>query len=473
MGLFDNPKAISEAGPMGFGAAIGDELLKALSAGYGTDSASMTGGRALIPQDIERSVINALAVKKADFKLMNLLKNEKVGSTVHEYTRRNDAGLHQLIFGTEGAAARDTSQSIERVTRMVKYMQTYRQITLQMRVAKTLEDAEASEKEAGIFTILKGAEFGCFHGDSASVPQQFDSVLSQVIASAGPNGSKNIYDMRGKTLGTLGETAIKEVARMTYDNGGYLTHAFMPSILASDLQDVVKDRLRLDVRDKRATGVVESYPTPFSDDIIIAGKEAGPDKMFLPRNGITSIGDASTKPAAPGTVSTAVAADAASKFIAADAGNYTYAVHAIDENGISVASSTATQAVAAGEKVTITITPDGTKPGTGFIITRGKKGATTDLREIGRCAKAATATTAFVDYNTVLPGTGDILLLSHDVASPSIQWDSFLPAMKFDLFPTVSAIVPFLIVMFGTPDVKVPWFHGVIRNVSDQGLSWY
>lgn len=469
-GLFDGSN--QKVGDVGYGSVIGDELMKALSAGYGTDSANMTGGRALIPQDIERSVINALAVKKQDFKLMNLLKNEKVGSTVHEYTRRNDAGAFQLIFGTEGANARDTSQTLERVTKLVKYMQTYRQITLQMRVAKTLEDAEASEKEAGIFTVLKGAEHGLFHGHSASVPQQFDSVQSQVLSSVGPNGALNVYDMRGTTLLKNGEKAFKEVARMTYDNGGFLTHSFMPTILASDMQDVVKDRIRFNTGDKAGTNVVENYPTPFSDAILIAGKEAGPDKMFFARNGITSIGAAADKPNAPAIAGVAVG-DAASQFVAADAANYTYAVHAIDENGISVASATATIAVAAGDKVTLTITHDAIKPGTGFIVTRGKKGVATDLREIGRIAKASGATSTFVDYNAVLPGTGDILLLSHDVASPTIQWDQFLPAMKFDLYPTMSAIIPFLIVMFGTPDVKVPWFHGVIRNVSDQGLGWY
>lgn len=470
MGLFDGQN--QAVGDVGFGSVIGDELMKALSAGYGTDSASMTGGRALIPQDIERTVINALAAKKQDFKLMNLLKNEKVGSTVHEYTRRSDAGSELLIFGQEGANARDTSQTLERVTRLVKYMQTYRQITLQMRVAKTLEDAEASEKEAGILTILKGAERGLFHGNADAVPEQFDNVLKQILATNGPNGYKNVYDMRGKTMLSAGETALKEVARMVFDQGGYLTHSFMPSVIASDLQDVVKDRVRFNTSDNKGVPVIEKYPTPFSGDIIIAGQEGGPDKMFFPRNSITAIGVAADRPNAP-TIATAAGAHATSQFIAADAGTYTYAVHAIDENGISAASVSANQVVAAGERVTITITHDATKPGTGFIITRGKKNVTTDLREIARVAKADAATTTVYDINDVLPGTSDILLVSYDDVQPSMQWDQFLPAMKFDLYPTRSAIIPFLVVMFGTPDVKVPWYHGIIRNVSDQALGWF
>lgn len=461
-----------QVGGLDFGQAIGDELMKALSLGYGTDSAAMTGGRALVPQDIDQTVLNALAAKKQDFKLMNLLKTRKAGSSVVEYTRRSDAGNHALIFGKEGGEARNTDQALERVTRMVKYMQTYREITLQMRTANTLEDAEASEKEAGILTILKGAEYGCFHGDADAVPEQFDNVIKQVLASNGPNGYKNVYDLRGKKLTTDGEKAFKEIARMVFEQGGSLSHAFMPSLLASDMQDVVKDRLRLNVGDTKGTGVILEYPTPFSDPILIAGKEAGPDKMFFNRGNIAAVGLAEKRPNAP-SIAGAAAGDAASKFLAADAATYTYAVHAISEDGISAASNSVNVAVTAGQKVTLTITHDGSKPGTGFIITRGKKGVTTDLREIGRIAKAAGATSTFVDLNEVLPGTGDILLLSHDGATPTVRWDQFLPAMKFDLYPARSAIIPFLIVMFGTPDVTVPWHHGVIRNVSPVDLDWF
>jgi hypothetical protein len=461
-----------QVGSMDFGRVIGDELMKALTLGTGTDSANMTGGRALVPQDIDQTVLNALAAKRRDFKLMNLLKTRKAGSSVVEYTRRSDAGQYGLIFGKEGGEARSTDQALERVTRMVKYMQTYREITLQMRTANTLEDAEASEKEAGILTILKGAEHGCFHGNADAVPEQFDNVIKQILSVNGPNGFQNVYDARGKALTNVGEKAFKEVARMTFENGGSLSHAFMPSLLASDMQDVVKDRLRLNVGDTKGTGVIEKYPTPFSDEIIIAGEQGGPDKMFFCRGPVAALGVAADRPNAP-AIAAVTAPDALSQYVAADQGNYTYAVHAIDENGISAASDPVTVAVAAGDGVTITITHDAAKPGTGFIITRGKKGVATDLREIARVGIAAGPITRFVDNNLVLPGTGDILLLSHDSMAPTVRWDQFLPAMKFDLYPTRSAIIPFLIVMFGTPDVTVPWFNGVIRNVSPADLGWF
>lgn len=469
MGLFDN---MGEAGSLGYGAVVGDELMKSLQAGYGTDSANMTGGRALIPQDIDQGVLNALTAKKQDFKLMNLLKTRKTGSSVLEYTRRNDAGQYGLIFGKEGGDARASEQTLERVTRLVKYMQTYRELTLQMRVADTLENAEASEKEAGILTILKGAEWGSFHGDGDAVPEQFDNVVKQILSAVSPNGYKNLVDLRGKTMQDAGENALTEVARMTFQNGGNLTHSFMPPVIAADLQAVVRDRVRFNVTDQKGSPVVMNYPTAFSDDIIIAGRDGGADKMFFPRDAVAAVGDAAKRPGAP-SISGAANANAASKFLAGDAGDYTYAVHAISEEGISAASTVATVTVAAGASVTLTITPDGSIPGTGFIITRGKKGVTTGLKEVARIAKASTATTTFVDHNDVLPGTGDVLLVSHDTVQATMRWAQFLPAMKFDLFPTKSAIIPFLIVMFGTPDVMTPWYHGVIRNVSPSDLGWY
>ena len=49
---------------------VGSEemLLKALSAGYGTDAAMFTGGRALIPEDCETTMVNAMREQQEDFK---------------------------------------------------------------------------------------------------------------------------------------------------------------------------------------------------------------------------------------------------------------------------------------------------------------------------------------------------------------------------------------------------------------------
>ena len=89
----------------------------------------------------------------------------------------------------------------------------------------------------------------------------------------------------------------------------------------------------------------------------------------------------------------------------------------------------------------------------------------TNCKEMVRIGNAGTGTTTYLDQNADLPGTGEILLLSHDAVEPTAQFDQFLPLMKFDLYPTKAAVTPFMIVLFGTPDIKVPWYHGVIKNI--------
>ncbi len=456
------------------GSASQDALLKALSAGSGTDSASMTGGRSLIPQDIEMTMVNALAVKPQDFKVMNLLKKQKIESTIHEYTRRNDAGGYENVFVAEGGESSESDQDLERVAKPMKFLQTYREVTLQMQVSRTIEGAVASEKTAGTLVILKGAEYSMFHGNSAVVPEQFDSLQKQILTNA---SRRNLLDLRGKKMTDAGgEESISTIAQMVYDNGGYLSHCYMPSVIAQDFQALARDRLRLNPADRKGAAVIEEYPTPFSDPIKIAGKEAGPDKMFRVKGPVSPNGDTSKRPSAPTFALAAqnLTSGGGPGFVSDNAGTYYYTVFAVNKYGISAGATAASVAAAAGKEVKITITPGETK-GTGYIICRSKKDAAdgSDCREMVRVADSGSATTVILDQNSDLPGTGELVYLSHDIVEPSIQWDQLLPLMKFDLFPSKSAVTPFLVILFGTPDVKVPWFHGVVKNVGYTGLGWY
>jgi len=67
-GFFDNVSS----GEMSAGEV--NELQKALAAGYGTDSSRFTGGRALIPENLESEVVNVVAQLKEDCKVMNSVR---------------------------------------------------------------------------------------------------------------------------------------------------------------------------------------------------------------------------------------------------------------------------------------------------------------------------------------------------------------------------------------------------------------
>jgi hypothetical protein len=247
----------------------------------------------------------------------------------------------------------------------------------------------------------------------------------------------------------------------------------MPPIIASDVQKLANDRLRFGTSDKSATLVLEDYPTTFSGGIKIGGSTGGPNKFFRVKTKPTS-GDPTYRPDAPTIAVVAQAKTGGTGFVAATAGTYYFQVFAISEGGVSLGSNTVAVAVAAGQEAKITITA-GVKTGTGFVVCRSQKDASdgTDCREMFRIGRNTEGDTIVFDRNDELPGTGEILLLSDDEVSPSIQWDQFLPLMRFDLYPTDSAILPFLIVLFGAPDVKVPWYHGIIKNVGYTGLGWY
>lgn len=458
MGLFDSSADYGEIGI--------SELEKALTAGHGTDSANMAGGRALIPQDIEMTMVNALAQNIGDFKLMNVLKKTKATSTIHEYTRRNDSGDGDNVFVSEGGESTISDQEIERVVRPMKYMQTKREITLQMQTANTLENAKASEKIAGTMTLLKGLETTLFNGNSDAVPVQFDSVIKQVLAN---KERRNLIDMKGKKITDAGsEDLITEIARMVYDNGGSLTHSFMPTVIASDFQALVRDRLRFSTGDNRGSTVIETYPTTFSDDIIIAGKTAGPDKMFRMKGPVRANGNITKRPGKPSISLSARAKAVGDVGDGLPEGTYNYTVHAINEYGIGLASDAVSVALWSLQKIEITITPDATIGGSGFIICRSKINGTATA-EMVRIPNTKGVNTVYNDVNEDIPGTGEILLLSINDYQASIQWDQFLPMMEFPLYPTNAAVLPFLMIIFGTPDVKVPWFHGVMKNVGYTG----
>lgn len=464
--MFLDPKQGLEFGEVGQG-----ELVKALSAGYGTDSANMSGGRSLIPQDIQNTLENALAFNKNDFKVFNLVRKNPVYSTVYEYTRMNDVGAENNNFVAEGGESQENTSNLERVTKAMKYLQTYRQITLQMRVAKTLEDAESIEKNAGTLEVLRSAEKANFHGNASVNPVEFDGIIPQIKAASGRN---NIVDLRGQLMSSAaGEKSFTEIARLIYENGGYASHAFMPPVIAQDVQDLVKDRLRLNTGDSRGQMVVESYPTPFSDNIMIAGN-AGPDKFFRVKSKVVASGDAAKRPDAPTLAVLAQAKTGGTGFVAATAGTYNYTVHAVNQYGVSASPAAESVAVAAGQQVQITITAAAGNATTGYIICRSKKDAAdgTDTREMVRVGSAGPAT-VYLDQDDELPGTAELIILSHNEMEPSIQWDQFLPLMKFDLYPTKAAIIPFLIILFGAMDVKVPWKQGLVKNIAYTGLDWY
>lgn len=462
MGKFDDFFSTVESG-----AISEDQLQKALTAGFGTDSSKFTGGRAITVEDIESTMINVLEEAKEDCKIMNMLKTRSVGSTVHQYSTRTDVGAYEDLAVGEGEGSETSDQDIQRKVRLIKFLQDRRAVTDVMAQVNTFEDAFQSEKMAGTLNVLKAAESLCIHGDSDVIPVQFDGFIKQISTAKNPN----IYDARGKTIKTLGEKIFTEPSRQVYERGGDANKMFMPPILANDIQELVKERIRFGTSGSGAMSlVVDQYPTPYGSTIHF-GQTEGADKLFKVKGIVVPRGLGRPKrPKTPANVTATTSSDSNSKFGASDAGNYKYTVYAINGQGVSAGKDLATVcAVSAGNKVTLTITADPDSLETGYIIARSNKDGSI-VMEMARIAREeGSLTTTFEDLNLDLPGTAQMIFITEKKIQTVVEWLQLLPLRIRPLSEYNRAETPFFVQLYGSLDVKAPEWCAIVKNIQYQG----
>jgi hypothetical protein len=442
------------------------ELVKALSIGYGTDSGTFVNGRAMVPEDCEATMINAMREQKEDCKMMNKVKKQPVSSTIHEYNRRLDSGDYEFATAEEGGGSLDSDQEVERVNRQIKYIQIRRAVTDQARVVGSFENLWESEKLMGTLTALKAAERLFFHGDADVIPTEWDGIPKQIIKSKDPN----IKDYRGRTIGAIGDEVITDMTLQIYERGGDANSLFFPPVLGLDIQELVKDRVRFGTNDRSMTPVMDSYPTPYGT--VKFGEDEGPDKFFRVKGIVKENGNNQMRPGAPTATASAAAAGSGqtSLFLGDDAGNYNYTIFAVNKHGISTGYALAAAVtVATGNAVTLSITNNADRPGTGYIICRSAKGGTVvmELCRIG--ANKSGNVTTFVDLNDDLPGTASMLFLTEKKLQVIVQFDQLIPLRLRPLYESNKAETPFFIQLFGAADTKVPEWCGIAKNIAYKG----
>jgi hypothetical protein len=471
MSEIDMGQYFSDSGAdTGFGSE--EALIKAMSAGYGTDSATFTGGRALIPEDCEATMVIAMREQREDCKIMNTFKKIPVGSTVHEYNRVTDSG--NIDFGTteEGGESEEEESNIERVVRSVKYIQEYRAVTEQMKTANSFgstSNAYELQKLLGTINVLKKAERLCIHGNASVVPTEFDGLIRQIESTN--KDRRNILDFRGQTIMEKGEGFFAEMTRMIYDQGGEANKIFFPTIFSEDIQALCRDRIRFGEDSKSMYTVFRSYPTPMGTLAFGEDSGAGANKMFRIKSKIKSVGHPDKKPNAPSDVTLTFEADTNdSQFTTADGGNYIYEVFAINRHGISEGKKVnAPVAVSGRGSVKIEIKAAASKSGTGYIICRSDRNGnvTMEMVRIGR--DKTKDTTAYVDLNNELPGTSEIIFITEKKLQTVAEWAQFLPLRLFPKIHPTKLIDPFILALWGYIDLKVPEWCGLAKNIAYSG----
>jgi len=242
-------------------------------------------------------------------------------------------------------------------------------------------------------------------------------------------------------------------------------------MIMQDVQKLLQDRIRFEAGRSEGTTVFSKYPTPFGtpelkEDVFIKeGSVPVPSSLTAKRPDLPTLGTLTTP-----------ASDTGHSFSSGEVGDgkFVYKVVAVNRYGDSVASAELlVTGVVAGDMVQFTIT-DGTIIPTSYKIYRSKVGGVT-LAEVRYMETIAYTSGAQVykDDNSELPGCSDVFVLTMDKIYDAIEWFQFLPAMKFDLYPTNAAVYPFLMLIFGGLALKKPTQHIRIKNVAPSTLDWF
>lgn len=462
-----------------------EALRKALdTGGYGTDMSTLTGGAALRVQSLDRTMQTTIQENK-HFRLFNRLPKPKPSAVVDEWTEQNQVG--GFLGGstnTETGAISAATGSYARRVGQVKYMMTLRQVSFVQTLQDAIADSMAIEHANGALQLLTDAEYLSFEGDSSVVATEFDGIAAQLKqgVAQGVVDPANIVDAQASALTSVTSlnTAAAQIAG--YGNFGTPTDIFMSVQAQADFDSDLDPAFRVAIDGtphsvnigtpvvgiRTSHGNIATQP-----DVFVRGGEQ--KTPFELRYSAQASVQAGLKPAA---VSGAAAADSASMFASAQAGNYYYLVTGINAAGQSTGLLSAQVAVAAGQSVTLSITGSAANQETGYVIYRSRLNGTnalSDLREmlrVGRTSVAAGAVTTYVDQNRDIPGTCNAYVLNLSTAATAITWRQLLPMTKFPLYPTNAAVLPWAQLLFGYLRISKRKHHVVIKNILPKGETW-
>lgn len=458
------------------------ELQKALTAGYGSDVSQLQGGGALRIQSLEKTLLSTIQ-ENQHFRLFNALVKGNATATVDEWTEQSGIGgfLGGSTNSETGIIPAATGQYNRRVAQ-VKYLMTRREVSFVTTLGNNIVAAEATEAQNGALQLLTDAEFLCFDGDDRVVPTEFAGIGAQIedgVLSGQVDGTHLINADAGP-LNKIDFINRASANIAGYGNFGTPTHIFTSQLVQADFDTKLDPAFRVPLTDVPAGGIQLGAPvvgirTSYGDiktmpDVFIRDEQQlVPFQLLFPS---LAVANDTFKPA--NVVAALPANNAQSMFTAPRAGNYFYLVTGVNAQGQSTGFVTAQVAVAAGEAVTLTITPSAGGQETGYAIYRSRQNGTNapaDMRLMTRIPKT-NGTTVFVDLNRKIPGSTKAYILNMSPGAMAITWRQLLPMLKFPLYPTVSATIPWAQLLFGYLRLGKRRHHVVIENIIPENSAW-
>ena len=320
-------------GEMSMGDAA--ELRKAMEAGYGSDVAALTGAGALRIQSLEKTMMSTIQENK-HFALFNALQKNNATATVDEWTEQSGIGgfLGGSTNSETGSIVAAQGDYARRVG-LVKYLMTRREVSFVSTLQNSIVEAEAVEAQNGALQLLTDAEFLCFEGDSAVVPTEFDGIGAQI---ASLNSADHVIDAEGQSLSsiTLVDQAASTIAG--FGNFGQPTHLFMSQLTQSDFNTNLDPAFRVSLtggaQELMIGAPVKGISTSWGDIATVPDVFVRDERQLKPFEvDYPSLATANVALIPAGVAPVAGAGGADSKWGAAHAGNYYYAVAGVTAAG--------------------------------------------------------------------------------------------------------------------------------------------
>ncbi|WP_293371594.1 hypothetical protein [Nevskia sp.] len=457
------------------------EMQKALTAGYGSDVAALSGGGALRIQSLEMTML-ATIQENSHFALFNALQKGRATATVDEWTeQRSVGGFFGGSTNSELGQVSAAQGDYQRRVGLVKYLMTRREVSFVQSLQNAIVDAETVEYQSGALQLLTDAEFLCFEGNSDVVPTEFDGIEFQIRQFARP---QNVIDMAGQPLQNI--TPIANGTGLIHSNGsfGRATDLFLSVDTQTDIDTYLDPAFRVSLTnnftDLQIGSPVSAMKTSFgkianNPDVFIRDERYKMPFELIDEGSFAAVAAANDvfKPAS--IAASAPATTAGSKFVTAQAGNFYYAVAGITSKGQSTIRVSAQVAIAAGQGVVLTIAPSPGGTETGYVLYRGRRNGTnapSDLREMVRIPRAPSGNTTYTDINEEIPGTTKAYLLNMTTGAKAITWQQFLPMMKFPFYPNGTVTIPWAQLLFGYLRLGKARHHVLYKNIVPTNAVW-
>ena len=422
---------------------------------------AQVGGSAFMLESLD-STLRTLTYSRDNIKLWRNIPKSKAYSTVEEYNKVNSYGEDVSAFAYEGEAGIETSGDYQRDFAKIKCMTVTRSVTHLATLTRMTENPETLEARNGVNDLLGKVETSLFYGDSTLAANgkegvEWDGLLKQV-------NKANHIDLKGEYLT---DKIINKGAEIVANNYGFANNLYAPLSVVSKFSEQYYPEQRALMSADAGTLVAGTTITKFNS--AFGTMDLTPD-VFMNR-GIKAL-DINRDavgfhvPTAPKAEAAAGTDKAVNEF---EEGIYKYAVVAVGI-GAQAAPVQATPFTVTGEaktksvKLTITNDPNQQIAAEYFIIYRTEANKE-EYYEIGRVGAKTTdksGVTEFVDDNSTLPNTGQIIIGDFDPMN--LQFKQLMDIFKMD-YAVVGPRKRFGIFLYGAPVMYNPNKFVVVKNI--------